>query len=217
MGINWVIIPFSLIGAIILIKEYFIDKKPIQNKNIILLFYYIAFAGLICGAIFADRVMYSGTADNLELRIFNYLSIFSTILATIVIFRGYQKIPGNWRSFVNILIIISIIVFSMNSLIKSTNDPFVTNFRIYYTNEEKAGLDWMEFSTPHSSIWFEKDIYSLAFRFNSQFNTFNNFRITSPDKAELLVLPQDPLQNSILNNMNKVYANSEVSIFKKVN
>lgn len=216
-GIYWIILPISALMGLIIVKRYVIDKNnEYANKNFGTLFL-VSFFGLFGLSFFIDRVIHSGIANNLELRIFPYLLVFSVYGAACALSEiPTTIIKAPWKKLFVVLIIISFGIFSISSLLKATNDPSISDYKIFYTPEEKNGFNWIEINSPKSSIWFEEDRFSTAFGFESSNYAFKNTRVSQYNKADVFMVTQDYLSETENLDFNtKAYDNTEIMIFRK--
>jgi len=215
--IYWIILPISGIGSLIVIKKFLIDRDLNYKTKSLASLMFLSFFGIMCLCIIVDKFIYTGIGQNLELRVFPYFLIFSAFIASCALSEISTNIENiQWRKIFTILMVIACIIFSINSMLKATNDPLVSNFKMYYSSEENGGFDYMESNIGHSSIWFEEDRVMQAFKFDSQYATFKRFQNTGPDNAEILFLSgESPGEFNNSDSFTKVYDNSKVTIFRK--
>jgi hypothetical protein len=216
-GIYWIILPISGLMGLIVVKRYVIDKKSEYTHKNLWALVLVSFFGLFGLSVFIDRVIHSGIADNLELRIFPYLLIFSVCGAACALSEiSTTIVKAPWKKLFVVLIIVTFIIFSISSLLKATNDPFISDFKIYYTPEEKNGIDWIEINSPQSSIWFGEGRFSTAFQFESSDYASKNVRIAQENTSDMFMVTHDYLiKSKNFDSHPKVYDNAKIMIFRE--
>ena len=73
------------------------------------------------------------------------------------------------RSAIKTFFILLFLVFTVNSLLKATNDPLVSNRWWFYSIQEKKSVQWMDDHLQEKVIWMGVDS-----RYISIFDTFSN-------------------------------------------
>jgi hypothetical protein len=215
--IYWIILPISCIMGLIVVKRYAIDKNSeyaYKNLGVLIL---VSLFGLLGLSIFIDRVIHSGIADNLEFRVFPYLIVFSACGAACALSEiSTMIVKAPWKKLFVVLIIFTFMIFSISSLLKATNDPSISDFKIYYSPEEKNGINWIEINSPQSSIWFGEGRFSTAFKFDASDYEYKNVRIAQENTADVFMVTQDYLRDSEnFDSHTKVYDNTKIMIFRK--
>lgn len=216
-GIYWIILPISVLMGLIIVKHYTIDKNSkYAHKNLGALLF-LSFFGLFGLSIFIDRIIHSGIGDNLELRVFPYLLVFSACGAACALSEFSMTIvKARWKKLFALLIIFAFVIFSISSLLKATNDPSVSDFKIYYSPEEKNGINWIEINSLQRSIWFEEGRFSTAFNFDSSDYAYKNVRVAQENTAGMFMITPDYLiESENFDSRTKVYDNAKVMIFRK--
>jgi hypothetical protein len=177
----------------------------------------VSLFGLLGLSIFIDRVIHSGIADNLEFRVFPYLIVFSACGAACALSEiSTMIVKAPWKKLFVVLIIFTFMIFSISSLLKATNDPSISDFKIYYSPEEKNGINWIEINSPQSSIWFGEGRFSTAFKFDASDYEYKNVRIAQENTADVFMVTQDYLRDSEnFDSHTKVYDNTKIMIFRK--
>lgn len=183
---NWIIFPLSVIMVFTIIWDFIRRRSFSSDSHPFLLLFYVSFSLLLLLAIFLDRVIGTGIGNNLELRVFPYFMFFAVALASMTILKWrHQLYAKRWQSTGKILFIILIIILSMNSLLKSTNDPIVTNNWLFFSAGEKIGMDWIESNLKGVAIWAGLDNrIAAAFNYNSNFDSSKKIGFSSSEKAK---------------------------------
>ncbi|MFA4849345.1 MAG: hypothetical protein WC626_06415 [Methanoregula sp.] len=216
-GIYWIILPISVLMGLIIVKHYTIDKNSeYAHKNLGTLLF-LSFFGLFGLSVFIDRIIHSGVGDNLELRVFPYLLVFSAGITACAVFEiSTNIVKAPWKKLFVGLIIVAFAIFSISSLLKATNDPSVSDFKIYYSPEEKNGINWLEINNPQSSITFREDRFSTAFAFNSYDYAFKNVHGTQENTADVFMGTHDYLRDPENFDFHTIlYDNANVMIFRE--
>ena len=176
---NWVIALLSFSAWVFLVYRFFIRKHPLGSSMQLLLMFYTAFSLQLLITIFADRF---GVFNNLELRVFPVLMFFAVPLAAFAIFalvRSHRIGPRHRKS-LKVLFSVLLLIFVVNSLLKATNDPLVSNKWFFYSIQERDGLMWAQGYLHEQSMWADIDA-----RLISVYNIFSdvddkNVKFTSP-------------------------------------
>lgn len=139
---NWIIAPMSFIMWLMLAHDFFKQKNQGQFNNSLslLLMFYAVFSIQLVISIIADRFV--GIGSNIELRIFPVLIISAVPLAGMLIFRIVGTNRSFFRKLFIVMFIILIMIFSINSLLKGTNDPLVSYRWMFYSMEEEYSIRW---------------------------------------------------------------------------
>ena len=225
MLFNWIIFPLSLI-MVFTIAWDFIRKKNLSSNSLHFVFsFYISFFLLLLITIFLDRVIGTGVANNFELRIFPYFMLFAVALASMIILKWIHQLrTKRWQLTGQTLFIILIIIWSINSLVKSTCDPSVSNRWIFYSKGEKIAMNWMESNLKKATIWAGPlRRIRAAFRYNSNFDSLGNISFSNASNAKYYLI-SDIVQKSankykyslpFLKNSNQIYDNDEVELYQR--
>jgi hypothetical protein len=216
-GIYWIILPISGLMGLIFVKRYVIDKNnEYMYKNLCALIL-VSFFGLLGLSILMDRVIHSGVGDNLELRVLPYLLVFSACGAACALSEiSTMIVKEPWKKLFVVLIIVAFVIFSISSLLKATNDPSISDFKIYYTPEEKNGIDWIEINSHQNSIWFGEGRFSEAFKFESSDYAFKNVPAAQENATDVFIVTHNYLtEQENFNSYTKEYDNDQILIFRK--
>ena len=176
---NWIIIPFSGVGAINILRERNRDRASFPISYSMLLSLYLSSFLLLLLAIFVDRVIKAGAGQNYELRVFPYFMAFAILLASVTISKRLHRF-GKWQRITKIGLVILVVILSANSLLKSTNDPIVSDKWIFYSQGEKIAMDWLESTfVGKATLWagLDRRIRS-AFYYNSSFPGVHKVKFT---------------------------------------
>lgn len=170
---NWTVAALSFTMYLKLLKSFLNTKRPIYSPGLlVLLFSYTALSFLLVVYIIADR--FHGFGSNIELRIFPVLMIYATPLASMLILKNLNShlISQRKKIFVKFCLILILLLFVGNSLLKGTNDPSVSNKWMYYSLQEEYGIIWIDNYLCEKSIWADfddrlLDVYNLKTDANS--------------------------------------------------
>jgi len=164
---NWVVALLSFSAWLYLVYRFFWKKQPLSSSMQLLLMFYTAFSLQLLITIFADRF---GVFDNLELRVFPVLMFFAVPLAAISMLNivKSKRLNKGMRKKIKVFFAVLLLVFVVNSLLKATNDPLVSNKWWFYSVQEKEGLLWVDESLRNYSVWADIDA-----RLTSVYNTFS--------------------------------------------
>ena len=149
---NWVIALLSFSMWLYLIYRFFRKKESLSRSIQLLLMFYTAFSIQLLLTIFGDRF---GVFNNIELRIFPVLMFFAIPLAAMAFKKiFYVSISSKKKkdTFKAVFILL-ILIFSLNSMLKATNDPMVSNKWLFYTVQEKNSLFWVEDNLKGHPVW----------------------------------------------------------------
>jgi len=138
---NWIIIPLSVIMVFTIIGDFIQKKNLFSLSYLFLISFYVSFALLLLITIFLDRTMITGIGNNLELRVFPYFMFFAIALASMEILKWMHRLHAKkWQITGKLAFIPLIFMLSINSLLKSTCDPLLTDKLLFYFQEEKKWL-----------------------------------------------------------------------------
>lgn len=180
---NWVVAVLSFSAWIWLVYKFLWKKESLSRSLQLLLMFYAAFSLQLLITIFGDRF---GVFDNLELRVFPVLMFFAVPLASVAMINliNTRRLNENMRKLIRLFFVLLLLIFVVNSLLKATNDPLVSNKWFFYSAQEKEGLTWIEHNLNTESIWA-----GLDERLISVFNVYadvghNTVEFTRPQNAE---------------------------------
>jgi hypothetical protein len=193
---NWVIAPISLAGWIYFVHKFLRKKQRLSTSLLMLLMFYAAFSLQLLITIFADRF---GVFNNLELRIFPVLMFFAVPLASISLVKIFEfQLTDLQRKAIKVGMLILILVFAASSLLKATNDPTVSNKWIFYSNQEKEGLYWIEKNLQGQIIFAGLDTRLIdTFDMHAELSSFGKTKFRSPDNAEYWMISETIIKRSI--------------------
>lgn len=218
--INWVVALFSFSAWLYLVYRFFWKKQPLSSSLQLLLMFYTAFSLQLLITIFSDRF---GVFDNLELRVFPVLMFFAVPLAAITMLNVVKskRLRSSMQKNVKVFFALLLLIFVVNSLLKATNDPLVSNKWWFYSVQEKEGLLWVDDSLGGQNVWADIDA-----RLTSVYNTFSpvdneNVKFTSP-RAEYWFITNLEKKRALnvryplpyLDDKPIIYDNGDVKIYK---
>lgn len=178
--VNWIIALFSFVAWLLLVYRFSWKKQPLNSSMQLLLMFYSAFSLQLLVTIFADRF---GVFDNLELRVFPVLMFFAAPLAAVGISSAVNshKMNANLRKWVKLFFVLLLVVFTVNSLLKATNDPLVSNKWWFYSVQEKEGLSWVHENLRGNSVWADIDARLTAvYDSYSSVDTYRDINFRGP-------------------------------------
>jgi hypothetical protein len=219
---NWVIAPLSLAAWILLIYKFFWKKQHLSGSILLLIMFYTAFSLQLLITIFADRF---GVFNNLELRVFPVLMFFAVPMASITIMRitEFKGLDEGIKKSFKITFIFLIVIFIVSSLLKATNDPIVSNKWLFYSEQEKESIEWMEHSLVGQSVWAGLDERLInVFKSYSTIETFDTIKFTRPESAKYWLISDiiEKRANRIrrplppINNLPIIYDSGSVRIYE---
>jgi hypothetical protein len=182
---NWVIAPLSLAAWIFFVYKFFIKKQGLSRAMLLLLMFYAAFGAQLLLTIFADRF---GVFNNLELRVFPVLMFFAVPLASITIVKmvKFKTLNEGQRKVLKTFFTILILMFVVSSLLKATNDPIVSNKWLFYSEQERGSIIWMENNLQGQNIWagLDERLVNVFVMYSSigNYEQWTNFK--GPEKAK---------------------------------
>lgn len=185
---NWVIAPLSLAAWIYMTYRFILKKQRLSSSTLLLLLFYFAFSLQLVITILADRF---GVFDNLELRIFPVLMFFAIPLASASMMNilKYQKLNDKQQKGVKFFFILLLLVFSVNSLLKATSDPNVSNKWFFYSTHEKESLRWVEYNLQEESIWAGLDsrLIDVSTTY-SDISNYDKIKFSKPEKTRYWII-----------------------------
>ena len=222
---NWIIFPLSVMTGLTALWN-FIRKKNLCSNSLHFLFsFYISFFLLLLITIFLDRIIGTGVANNFELRVFPYFMFFAIALASVIILRWINQLhTKRWQLPGEVLFIILIIIWSMNSLVKSTCDPSVSNRWIFYSKGEKIAMNWMESNLKTGTMWAGPLArIRAAFRYNSNFDSLGKISFSNASNAKYYFISDVVRKRAnkykyslpFMKNSNRIYDNDEAELYRK--
>ena len=186
---NWIIIPLSGVGAINILRERNQGRAsfPISYSMLLSLYLSSFLLLLLVVAIFVDRVIEAGVGQNYELRLFPYFMVFAILLASVTISKWLQRMEmGKWQRITKIALIILVVISSANLLLKSTNDPIVSDKWIFHSQGEQIAMDWVESTfVGNTTFWagLDERIRS-AFYYNSSLSGVHKVKFTDLERGK---------------------------------
>ena len=222
---NWIIFPLSVIMALRIIWNFIQKKKLFSLSHLFLLSFYASFTLPLLITIFLDRVIGTGIGDNLELRVFRYFMFFPVALASIEILKWmHRSHTKKWQITGKITFIILIFILSINSLLKSTCDPLVSNKWIFYSVGEKMAMKFIESNLKETDIWagFDGRIRN-AFNYQSNFDSRKIKFTANPTTAKYYFIStiirerasKDEYSLPLLKSLSRVYDNNKTRLYEQ--
>lgn len=227
---NWIIIPLSAVGAINILRarNQYRASSPISYSMLLSLYLSSLLLLLLVLAIFVSRVIEAGTGQNYELRVFPYFMAFAILLASVTISKWLRRLGmGKWQRITKIALIILVVISSANLLLKSTNDPIVSDKWIFYSQGEKIAMDWLESTfVGKATLWAGLDErISVGFDYNSSFDSWGEIRFTNPKDATYYFMSHTIRKRAdrsgyplpYVKNLNRIYDNNKVRLHRRLN
>lgn len=221
---NWIIFPLSVIMVFTIIWDFIRRRSFPSDSHPFLLLFYVSFSLLLLITIFLDRVIGTGIGNNLELRVFPYFMFFVVALASMTILGWMRKLRAKkWQKVGKVAVVILIVLLLINSLVKSTNNPVVSNTWIFYLTGEKTAMNWMESSLKGTTVWAGPDgRISAAFNYNSSFDSLQKIRFTNPKYATYYFISDTMRKKAdrsgyslpYVKNLHRIYDNNKVRLHR---
>jgi len=185
---NWIIAVFSFTMYLKLLKSFFRTKSPTYSPGLLaLLLLYTAFSFLLVVYIIADR--FGGFASNIELRVFPILMIYAVPLASMLILEIINSYSLSQRKkiFAKTCLILILLLFIGNSLLKGTNDPSVCNKWMYYSLQEEYGIIWVDNYLFGKTICVDFDErLSNVYHLKTDLNSYRRVNFSTKPDAEYI-------------------------------
>lgn len=187
---NWITFPLSVIMVSAIAWGFIRERSFCSGSHPFLLLFYVSFSLLLLVTIFLDRVIGTGIGNNLELRVFPYFMFFTVALASITILGWMRRLrTKKWQKVGGLTVLVLIVLLGINSLLKSTNDPAVSNTWMFYSLGEKNAMNWIESNLKKATIWkapFGR--IESAFRYNSNFDSWGNISFSNASDAKYYLI-----------------------------
>lgn len=222
---NWIIFPLSLIMVFTIIWDFIRRKSFSSDFHPFLLLFYVSFSLLLLITIFVDRFIGTVFGNNMELRIFPYFMFFAVALASMTTLRWMHQLrTKKWQKVGKVTVVILIILLVINSLVKSTMDPSVSNGWIFYSKGEKIAMNWMESNLKSKTIWAGPlSRIESAFRYNSNFDSLGNISFSNASNAKYYLMSDvvrkraSKYEYSLpsIKNSNQIYDNDAAELYQR--
>ncbi|KAB8139841.1 hypothetical protein F8S13_26420 [Chloroflexia bacterium SDU3-3] len=161
-SINYLLIITSLIGLFVVVRN------AIYRPTIVVItLFYLSFSLLFFCALVADLTGSIGA--NLQLRIMPAYMLF-TVAMTLLAFQWLYEQIGVVRRVAAFAMPVLLVFFSINALLKSTNEPALSNYWIFYLPSEQQGLAWSDQHLRGQPIWMDFDAVRLAPLWRQEFS-----------------------------------------------
>jgi len=155
---NWMTLSTSFVMWLYYAFVLLIKREELPAEKLFLWFFYAAFAIQIFVSIGLD---FAGVlSSNLQLRLFpgfTMLAIPFTAEAILKVLRGTRQKFPHTRFFLILAILTIIVWFSGASLLKTTNEPLVSNKWTFSSNSEEIALEWMHLEIKNAIVWVSFD------------------------------------------------------------
>lgn len=222
---NWIIFPLSVIMVFAITWGFIRGRSFSSDSHPFLLLFYVSFSLLLLVTIFLDRVIGTGIANNLELRVFPYFMFFAVALASIAILGWMRRLrTKKWQKVGGVTGLILIVLLVISSLVKSTNDPLVSNTWIFYSKDEKNAMNWMESNLKKATVWAGPlGRIESAFRYNSSLDSWRNIFFSNASDAEYCLISDVAHKRAnryryllpSIKNSNQIYNNDAAELYQR--
>ena len=155
---NWITVLVSCVGCVLIGYRRVLLKKEISEPMYLLWLLYLAFALQLFLSIIID--FSGGLSSNLQLRLFPALIITAVPLAIFLIHeiaKKYNFFHSSTKILYSSISLILIGWLLTASLLKSTNEPWVSNKWDFSTESEDAGIRWMKRYINYGPVWISPD------------------------------------------------------------
>ena len=223
---NWVTMLVSSVGCVLIGYRRIILREGISQPMYLLWLLYLAFTLQLFLSIIVD---FSGVlSSNLQLRLFPALIITAVPIATFLIHEIAKKYNIHHPSVKILFSSISLIMIGWlvaASLLKSTNEPWVSNKWNFSTESEDAGIRWMNQYIKFGPVWISPDErlrdISIAANPNPRnFMAYDIFTVSAGTKYVFLSDVNKMLAQRLklilpdLDQENIIYSNGNTDIYK---
>lgn len=166
--INYVVALISFATLVTLIRK----PQLVTRERLVLALFYIAFSIQIGAGVVADLA--GSLGSNLQLRLMPTWLLASIPLAVtglkLFLASDYAR---RYKRLAITLIPVLLVIFSFNSLLKSSNEPIVSNYWQFYSSSEATGLKWTNDHVYHASVWLDYDGIRLQTLWSDLFTNDN--------------------------------------------
>ncbi len=164
--IDWIIIPLAFVMALHIISNV-LNQKKVPTRSLQLINFFLAWTFLLLFSVIMDFAQETGPqsqfiGSNLKLRIFVLWMFLLIPLAGLYIDK---IIHVGIKREAKAIFVILIIFFSLASLMKSTNEPLLTDNWIFYTQPEEAGLKWIGRNLRDTNVWGGRSNFRIGFAY----------------------------------------------------
>lgn len=155
---NWLILGISFVTWVFGIRGY-LRQSDIKQDHLPQLFLWLVYPGFavqLLFAVVADLIqLFSG---NLQVRLFTPLMLIAIPIAAIGFFQFYSRITvKTWRYAFTVILIPVIMWFGVAALLKSTNEPLLSNKWLFTTTAERRSIIWSSQHVRDGTVWLSYD------------------------------------------------------------
>ena len=134
-----------------------------DSPRFLLWLLYGGFGFQLAISILLDRL--GSIAGNLQLRVFPAVLLMASALLAWFIMRFWRRqADGLKKNLAVTVLILLIVVSSLASLLKATNDPWLSNYWMFWTMPEDAAVQWTEDHLQYRTVWLGLDGARLSAR-----------------------------------------------------
>jgi hypothetical protein len=160
---------------------------------------------------------------NFQLRIFPPMLLFAAPLTAQLVVNLWKSAKNNKRKLLAIGLSIFLFWASASSLLKSTNEPWLSNYWTFWYQNENAAAQWVDENLDNNSVWLGRiSPRAKSFGFgNESLNTRDvarrdpvsrSFLISEVDKIFSQRSGSDQLPD--VENSNRIYDNGQVVFYR---
>jgi len=132
-------------------------RGPGRSENSPLLLLWLLYGGF--GTQLALSLLLSlsgGIASNLQLRLFPAVALFGLPLLALGFVRLWRsRSRAWWRRLAAVGLVLVVLWSSAASLLKATNDPWLSNYWQFWTAAETMGISWSESHVRFGRVWLD--------------------------------------------------------------
>ena len=174
---NWLVLGLSfLLWCWQGFRWVILGRKPSSQVAWLLWLFYAAFAAQGVLSVVADA---SGYIGNFQNRVFPSFSIFGVAMVGVAL-TNWQ--PPRFASLLRVGLSLGVFFFTIFAVLKSTNEPLLSNKWVFYRPSEIVALDWGDQNLHNSYIWTDFDerlntAFGILGKKNQNNNHFDAFEI----------------------------------------
>jgi hypothetical protein len=150
---NWALLGMSFLVWLVNIPRILRLKRLEESAlpQIFLWLLYPAFALQLALSLFADRS--DAVGGNIQVRLFTPLLLMAVPLSAIGVHAIYTRFHGRLRRAAQVVAVGGVVMFSVFSLLKSINEPLISNNWLFSTTSERVGMAWLTANSPVDTFW----------------------------------------------------------------
>jgi hypothetical protein len=150
---NWALLGVSFVVWLVKLPRILRLRRLEESAlpQIFLWLLYPAFAFQLALSLFADRS--DAVGGNIQVRLFTPLLLMAVPLSAIGVHAIYTRFRRRLRRAALALAVSGVVMFAVFSLLKSINEPLISNNWLFSTTSERAGMAWLAANSPFDAFW----------------------------------------------------------------